>query len=159
MCLTCAFDLSDFSSISKYMETIWLRMILFSFLCWKIQSEKKVCECSSAGKLKSSTQGFSLPLETCLIKTMLQLISWAWLYLRIGSWCGIKYLAPYGEHFYGHCFVISKLLKWPLLMYFLPWLVTLDLGDALYKKCLAKHPRCFVISGSDSPLSSLSVCL
>lgn len=37
---------------------------------------------------------------------MLQLMSWAWLYPRIDSWCNIKHLGPYGKYFYD-CFVIS----------------------------------------------------
>lgn len=41
MCLTCAFDLSVFSSIFKYRERIWLRMILFSFLCWKYSQKER----------------------------------------------------------------------------------------------------------------------
>lgn len=94
-----------------------------------------------------------------MIKKMLQFISWAWLYLRISSWCSIKHLDPYGKHFYGDCFLISKLLKQSLLVFVLPRLVTLALGAALYQKCPTKRLKCFVISSSDSPLSSLSVYL
>lgn len=94
-----------------------------------------------------------------MIKKMLQLILWSWLCLRICSRCSIKHLHPYGKHFYGDGCLIFKLLKRPLLVFVLPCLITLAFGAALYQKCPAKCLRCFVISDSDSPLSSFSVYL